>query len=252
MAFDITYVRGQLPERRIDWRQTIASTMPEAVRLAQQGCRSGTLVGADEQTAGYGRQGRPWHSAAGHGLYVSVVLRFPFPPDSLPVLAMAIGLAVQESIQQTAGIACDLRWPNDVLIHDKKCAGILTQLEGNAVIAGIGVNVNHAGFPPEIARLATSLRIASGRAHSREDLLIALLPAIDSLCALLGEQGKGGILDMFAHASSYVFDRRVTVDQGDATITGTTAGLNDSGYLLVRGDDGKQNVIIAGGVRPCY
>jgi biotin-(acetyl-CoA carboxylase) ligase len=78
-----------------------------------------------------------------------------------------------------------------------------------------------------------------------------MLPAIDSYCALLAEKGKGPILELFAHASSYVTGRRVTVDQGDSILSGTTAGLNDSGFLLLRRDDGRQNLIIAGGVRPC-
>ncbi len=225
--------------------------MPEAALLAQQDCPSGTAVGADEQTAGHGRYGRHWHSEPDYGLYVSVILRFTFSPDTLPLITLAIGLAVHDAIQQATGIACDLRWPNDVVIRDQKCAGILTQLEGAAVIAGIGVNVNHPSFPPGIAPQATSLRLASGRAQSREQLLVAVLGAIDGFCELLAARGKPAILELFSHASSYVRGRRVTVDQGESIVIGTTAGLNDSGYLLVRGDDGKHNVILAGGVRPC-
>jgi BirA family transcriptional regulator, biotin operon repressor / biotin---[acetyl-CoA-carboxylase] ligase len=251
MQFDIAWVRSQFPDRRIDWYDSIPSTMPEAVRLAAEGCPSGTAVGADEQTAGHGRYGRHWHSERAAGLYFSVILRNRFTPESLPLVTLALGLGVTEAIQQTTDVMCDLRWPNDVLIAERKCAGILTQLEGPAVVAGIGINVNHTSFPEEIASAATSLRIASGRVQSRAQLLVALLPAIDSYCALLEEQGKQPILDMFAHASSYVRDRRVTVDQGDTVLLGTTAGLNDSGFLLVQADDGREHVIVAGGVRPC-
>jgi BirA family biotin operon repressor/biotin-[acetyl-CoA-carboxylase] ligase len=228
--------------------ETIDSTMFEASRLADSGAPSGTTVVAEEQTAGHGRYGRPWHSEPKAGLYLSVILRFPFAPETMPIVTLALGLAVVEAINDTTGIVCDLRWPNDVLIADRKCAGILTQLEGTAVIAGIGINVNHAAFPSELAQTATSLRIASGREYSREDLLQALLPAIDSYCSLLAREGKDPILDMFTNASSYVRGRRVTIDD---KMEGITAGLNESGFLLLRDDAGKQHTILAGGVRPC-
>ena len=133
----------------------------------------------------------------------------------------------------------------------KKCAGILTQLEGSAIIAGIGINVNHSQFPASLSAIATSLRIASGRVHSRERLLVQLVASVDSFCTLLEKEGKEPILDMFARASSFVHGRRVSVEQGDSLLEGTTVGLNESGFLLLRDDAGKQNVIIAGGVRPC-
>jgi len=243
MAFDL--------DRRIEWHTTIGSTMTEASRLAAEGAPSGTVVGADEQTAGQGRHGRTWHSEPGSGLYVSVILRHQFNPVTLPVVTLALGLAVTEAILKATDLACDLRWPNDVLIQSKKCAGILTQLEGSAIIAGIGMNVNHSRFPEELSGIATSLRIASGRVHSRERLLVELLPAIDRYCALLEADGRAPILEMFSRASSYVSGRRVCVDQDGSTLLGTTAGLADSGFLLLRGDDGRDHQIVAGGVRPC-
>jgi BirA family biotin operon repressor/biotin-[acetyl-CoA-carboxylase] ligase len=152
---------------------------------------------------------------------------------------------------KASDISCDLRWPNDVLIQSRKCAGILTQLEGSAIIAGIGINVNHAAFPDELSAIATSLRMATGRVHSRERLLVELVSSVTSFCSLLEKEGREPILAMFSRASSFVYGRRVYVDQGDAMLQGTTAGLDPSGFLVLRGDDGKQNVIIAGGVRPC-
>ena len=251
MPLDIEWVRARLPERRIDYHASVDTTMQAARRLAASGCASGTAVVAEEQTAGIGRYQRRWHSEPESGLYVSVVLRFAFSPDSLPLVTMALGLAAIDAIIRATDIACDLRWPNDVLIQDKKCAGILTQLDESAIIAGIGVNVNHAAFPRELSAIATSLRIAGARPQSREKLLAELLPAIDSFCTTLEKEGSQPILEMFSHASSYVRGRRVQVDQGDAIIEGATAGLTPGGYLIVRDDQGKDNVIIAGGVRPC-
>jgi BirA family biotin operon repressor/biotin-[acetyl-CoA-carboxylase] ligase len=248
---DLERVRSHLADHKIYWHPAIGSTMTEASRLAAAGCESGTVVGADEQTAGQGRYGRMWHSEPGAGLYVSIVLRNPFPPDALPVVTLALGLAVSEAILKACDVSTDLRWPNDVLIHSKKCAGILAQLEGSAIIAGIGINVNHAAFPEELRGIATSLHIASGRQHSRERLLVELISSVINFCSILEKEGREPILAMFSRASSFVFGRRVYVDQGDAMLHGTTTGLNPSGFLMLREDNGKQSVIMAGGVRPC-
>ena len=251
MALDIESVRASLPGRIIQWHAAIESTMPEASRLAAAGCASGTAVVAEQQTAGVGRFERPWHSEAESGLYVSVVLRPSLIPDELPLITLSLGLATVDAILKTTGVTCDLRWPNDVLIRDMKCAGILTELDGEAVIAGIGINVNHTQFPAELNGIATSLRIASGQLQSRERVLTELLPAIDSFSAILAERGKQSILDMFSRASSYVRDRRVQVDRGDSIVEGITTGLTPSGFLIVRDDLGQANIIISGGVRPC-
>jgi len=115
------------------------------------------------------------------------------------------------------------------------------------VIAGIGINVNQSEFPSDIAAIATSLRLAAGRSHSREQILIRLLPAVDEWRQLDGPS----VLRVFAESSSYVRGRRVVVEiTEDETLTGTTAGLTPDGYLVVRDDRGKEHTIIAGGVRP--
>jgi BirA family biotin operon repressor/biotin-[acetyl-CoA-carboxylase] ligase len=251
MPLDLDLLHTRLPNRPIHWHPTIPSTMTEAARLAAEGCPHGTAVGADEQTAGIGRYGRHWHSEPDAGIYISVVLRLPFGIETQPLVTLALGLAVADAIHKSTDVACDLRWPNDVLIGNKKCSGILTQLETPAVIAGIGINVNHALFPQEIANLATSLRIASGRTHSREHIIAELLPAIDTYCGILETQGRDPILRMFTQASSYASGRRVSVDQGDSVVNGTTAGLTPAGFLLIRDDNGRQHQIVAGGVRPC-
>lgn len=251
MDFDVEWVRSRLPERRIHWHTAIESTMPEASRLAAAGCQSGTIVGAEEQTAGQGRYGRAWHSERGLGLYVSIVLRYRFAPNTLPLVTLALGLAASEAILKATDLVCDLRWPNDVLIQSRKCAGILTQLESSAIIAGIGINVNHSTFPEELTEIATSLCLATHRIHSREGLLVDLAASVDRFCTMLEKEGGEPILEMFSHASSFVYGRRVSVDQGHSMVQGTTAGLNGSGFLILQGDDGTRKVIFAGGVRPC-
>jgi BirA family transcriptional regulator, biotin operon repressor / biotin---[acetyl-CoA-carboxylase] ligase len=253
-SFDLKRVRERLPERQIHWFPSVSSTMTLAGQLARDGCPSGTVVGADGQVAGIGRHGHTWHSEAEAGLYLSVVLRLPIRAAELPVLMLALGIATQRAIAEVAGLAADLRWPNDILIDEsdiaKKCAGILAQLESDAIVAGIGINVNHTVFPNEIAPLATSLRMAGKRGVSREDLLVALLEEIDACCKILTLEGPPAILQLFTRHSSYAQGRRVRVDRDGATVEGTTCGVDASGFLIVREDSGKETTILAGGVRP--
>ena len=226
--------------------QSCPSTQAEAARLARDGCPSGTAVVADEQTSGRGRLGRSWHSQRGAGLYVSIVLRLPLAAESVPVLSLALGLATADAIAGATGIACDLRWPNDVLIGERKCAGILVETEDAAFIAGIGINVNHSEFPEDIAGLATSLRLATGRTHSREHLLDRLLESVDRFTKLLAGNGRDRIIEMFSHASSYVHGKRVIV----GTTEGVTDGLDPAGFLYLRQPTGERTLILAGGLRP--
>ncbi len=229
---------------------TIDSTMYEAARLAAAGCPHLTAVVAEEQTAGHGRYGRPWHSARGEGLYVSIILRLDVAPAHLPVVTLALGVAAAGAIAQAAGVHCDLRWPNDLLIEDKKCGGILTELHGGAVVAGIGINCNHTGFPEELRGIATSLRIAGGKPVDREALLNELLKQVGFAASLLQEQGPEPVLRLFENASSYVRGRRVVVELPEGEVEGVTEGLDPSGFLLLRRDNGERLTILAGGVRP--
>ncbi|HEV2445969.1 MAG TPA: biotin--[acetyl-CoA-carboxylase] ligase, partial [Candidatus Sulfopaludibacter sp.] len=123
-------VRGSFPGRRIDYYGTIDSTMRAAAPLDL-----GAVVVAGEQTAGQGRHGHSWHSESGKGLYCSITLR------PAPVLTLALGLAAADAIAHVTGIACDLRWPNDLMLDDRKVAGILVQLAEGKAVAGIGINL---------------------------------------------------------------------------------------------------------------
>jgi len=162
---------------------------------------------------------------------------------------MALGLATAEAITSATALPCDLRWPNDVMVNGKKVAGILAQLTESTAIAGIGINVNQEHFPPELAQEATSLLLESGHSHSRERILLELLPAVDRYAALLADRGPDPILELFSSRSTYATGKRVVVRQGESVLQGTTAGLNAAGFLVVRKDDGSDEIILAGGVR---
>jgi len=231
---DIGRIRRAFPARRIDYYPAISSTMHAAAKL-----EFGAAVIAEEQSAGLGRHGHTWHSEPQAGIYCSIVL------ERRPVLTLALGLAAVEAIAESTGISCDLRWPNDLMLGGKKAAGILVQLVDGKAVAGIGINVNHRAFPAELAAEATSLRLEAGREFAREEILLALLPAVDRLL----EFDQESVLRLFAQASSYASGRRVTVSQPEGVIEGVTAGLDKNGYLVVRRDDGTDTLILAGGVR---
>lgn len=251
MALDIQQLTERLPHTPIHYFPTIGSTMTEASRLAAEGAPHGTLVIADEQTAGVGRFGRTWHSNANDGIYCSLILRLPLPASAVAVTTLALGLATSEAIQETTEQVCDLRWPNDVLAGDLKVAGILAQLLDSRVIAGIGINVNHSSLPDGLRTPATSLRLAAGgRVFAREPIVAALVNKVEESCSILSEQGPDAILEAFAASSSYVTNRRVMFEIETGSERGTTAGLDPNGFLLVRDDTGHLRTIYTGGIRP--
>ncbi len=266
MQFDLEYVTGAVTNTRFSGKlthfATIDSTNIRAVEAANAGASDGAVFVADEQTAGRGRGGHTWHSAAGDGLYVSAMVRPEMGLAEALWLSLATGLAAQRAISETAGVIADIRWPNDLLIGTKKCGGILVETGSHAgtparlryAVIGIGINVNHEEFPAELSQLATSLRIEKGASVSREKLLANLLLALDAEITLLeGELQDAprgaGLLERFAAASSWVRGKRVRVDE-DGGYTGETMGLNRKGFLQVQGDDGLLHTVLSGGVRP--
>jgi BirA family biotin operon repressor/biotin-[acetyl-CoA-carboxylase] ligase len=249
MPLDIAMVRRARAENEIHYFPVIASTMPEGSRLAALGAPHGTVVVADEQTAGLGRLGRSWISTSDLGIYCTILLRVALPPASIPIASLLLGLATAEAIQKSTPVACDLRWPNDVLINERKVAGILTHLVEGCIVAGIGINVNQESFVEGLRTPATSMRIETGgRVQSRESILIHLLESIHSFCEMLAEQGPDSILRAFSSASSYVTNRRVITEENGWR--GATAGLDPNGFLLLRRDSGQLERIATGGVRP--
>ena len=253
MPFDIAFVRERRPESHVYFFPTIGSTMTEAARLAASGAPHGTIVIADEQTAGAGRFGRQWHSEAGAGIYCSVILRLKLAPSGLPIVTLLLGLATAEAIERITNLSCDLRWPNDVLVNERKVAGILAQLDEDSIVAGIGINVNQTSLPENLRTPATSLRLAAGgRIFPRESLLVALLDSLDEFTAMLTEHGPESILRAFTAASSYVVHRRIVFEGNQGPNKGITLGLDGNGFLKVRDESGLVQTVYTGGVRPDF
>jgi BirA family biotin operon repressor/biotin-[acetyl-CoA-carboxylase] ligase len=186
------------------------------------------------------------------------------PLDRALWLSLATGLAAHQAILATAGIGIDLRWPNDLLCGSRKLGGILVESTvANAApteptglryaVLGVGINVHHRSFPPEITPLATSLRLEGARSVSRQTLLIAFLRALDRELDELDRDYAGlgigpSLLTRFGEVSSWVRGKRVQVPE-EGGYTGLTAGLDARGFLLVDADDGVQRTVRSGGVR---
>ena len=248
-------VSGTLFASRIHHYFRIGSTNAAAMEAAAGGEPEGSVFFAEQQTAGRGRGSNSWESAASDGIYCSVVLRPQLSPADALLLSLIAGLAVVEAVEQTTGLHPDLRWPNDVLLEERKFCGILTEMNAEAtrvryVVLGIGINVNQGSFPAELDSLATSLRLAGGHEWSRVQLAAALLKSLDVWYRKLaagGAEGRAGIFQEFEERSSFARSRLVHVDE-EGGYEGVTEGLDSRGFLLVR-TDRELRTVLSGGVR---
>jgi BirA family biotin operon repressor/biotin-[acetyl-CoA-carboxylase] ligase len=229
------------------------STNSDTMDAARNGAPHGSVYFADAQLSGRGRGDHAWESAAGDGLYVSVLLRPQIPAVRLPLLPLAVGLAAAEAIRTATGLAADLRWPNDLLIGSRKVGGILVEAKnsGNAVdfaVVGVGINAHQQAFDSELSTPATSLDLETGGRISRQDLLVALLKSLERETLGLADSAAGVTVPArVEQASTWIRGRRVEV-HGPQACTGVTAGLDEHGFLLVRTDSGVVTVQ-TGGIR---
>lgn len=210
----------------------------------------GTVYIADEQTAGRGRGGHTWHSPPGVGLYLSALLRPKLPPADVLSITLAAGIAAADAISQVAGVHCDIRWPNDLLVQGKKTGGILTEMNsGNssAVIVGFGINVNHTSLPTELQESATSLALATGKRIDAASLAVALLQFFDREYRQFVQSGLKELLPRFEQHSSYACGKNVIVGEEDG-YKGITDGLDERGFLRVKTAEGIRTVL-SGNVR---
>jgi BirA family biotin operon repressor/biotin-[acetyl-CoA-carboxylase] ligase len=267
-SFDLSSISAALANtafaHKLQHFPTIGSTNLLALEAAQSGAPNGSVWIADEQTAGRGRSNHAWHSPPGEGLYVSVLLRPHMPLVDALWLSLATGLAAQSAIATVTTVRPDIRWPNDLLIGNRKCGGILVETSAIApqsdapamlryAVVGVGINVNHQSFPPELISLATSLRRESGKQWSRELILIELLRALEKEIALLEAElrrtsTEASLLKRFAASSTWVHGKCVSVEEAGG-YTGVTDGLDSRGFLRVAGDDGVLHTVLSGGVR---
>lgn len=227
---------------------SIDSTNRYLLDEARAGAPDGVVAVADHQTAGRGRLGRAWEAPPRSSLLVSVLLRPGLAPDRLGLLTMAAGLALVDAVRSAAGVAAGLKWPNDLVVDDRKLAGLLAEADlaagaVRAVVVGAGCNLTRAAIPPDLAASATACEVEAGRPVDRDALLGEFL---DSFACRLDD------LDGVPAASrdrSATLGRPVRVELGaDRTLVGEAVAIADSGALVVRTAAGEEHTVSVGDV----
>ena len=230
---------------------TIDSTNNCVRVLAGCWAPEGTVVFAEQQTAGKGRLGRSWFANPRENLTFSIILRPMGAAETLNVLPLCVGVALAEAIERSTGLEVVCKWPNDILIDGKKAAGIL--IEGSLrestidfVVVGIGLNVNQQTFAPEIASKATSLALAAGREFDRVRIFQDILSSLERHYRRVRQKGFDEIVPLWMSKSRMV-GSRIAVSQNGTVLTGTVKGLTSHGELLLD-HDGEERAFLAGDV----
>lgn len=227
--------------------QQIGSTNDEAKRLADGGGQEGLIVVAEEQTAGRGRAGRKWITPPGTAIALSVILRPSLPVERVLRLTLLAGVALCNAIEQVTGLRADLKWPNDVLLSDKKVAGILVEsaLLGDRLeyaVIGLGVNVSFAPSLPEVDLPATSLQAEAGREVDRLKLLRAILACLEAHYPSLTDEA---LFEAWrARLTMMGTPMVVRTESGDHR--GRAEGVDPEGALIFRLDSGETLRLLAG------
>lgn len=238
--------------RNILYYETTDSTNLRIRQAGDEGAPHGTLAVADRQTAGRGRRGRTWESPAGSSIYMSVLLRPDIAPNKASMLTLVMALSVAEGIQQCIPII-QIKWPNDIIVNGKKLVGILTEMSAqidyiNHVTVGVGINVNMTAFPEEIADTATSLCLECGHAVKRAPLIAAVMERLEENYEIFLEtEDLSGLMERYS-ALLVNRDRDVRIIGEKETYQAHAIGIDRTGELIVRREDGTMEKIYAGEV----
>ncbi|MBC7765824.1 MAG: biotin--[acetyl-CoA-carboxylase] ligase [Hyphomonadaceae bacterium] len=233
---------------------TVTSTNVVAKALAQKGCEEGTIILAEQQTAGKGRLGRAWSSPAQQGIWMTVVLRPQFPPQHATGITLLAALAVRRAIASVCGISPTIKWPNDVMLSGGKVCGILTEMHAEMeqidyVLVGIGINVNtqKEEFPSCLQDIASSILIETGKKIGRNTLIARILHEMKSLyVAYEGQLDAALLAEYYTHSNT--IGRRIRVSQVGGEIIGTADGMDSRGALLVTDEKGCKHIVLSGDV----
>lgn len=246
-------LQTELFGREIHHFREVGSTQEVAKWLAIKGAREGGIVVAEVQTGGKGRRGRLWHSPSG-GIYLSIILRPNISPSHAPVLTLLAGAAIARVLRRLYGLKAELKWPNDVMVGDKKICGILTEIGAetevvNYCILGIGINANieSSHFPSEIRGAATSLKEELGKEISRAELTKGVLEEIEHLYFIFRDQGPAPILEEW-RALTNTLGAMVKVTDQAKVVEGRAVDVDQDGALILELADGSSKRIIAGDV----
>jgi len=218
-----------------------------------EGINEGTLIIAERQSAGKGRLGREWFSPAG-GICLSIILYPQLPPSYIPRITLMTAVAVVKAIKMCTQIEPKIKWPNDILINEKKVCGILTEMNAeldiiNWVVVGIGINVNidHREFPEDIQKNTISLKEVSGKEILRVKMVQIFLQEFEKYYESLKKREFSSILKEWK-LYSHTLGRKIRVDIGEKIIIGEAVNINEEGALILKKEDGELIKIISGTV----
>ena len=239
--------------RQIRYFSRIDSTNQYAKRIAEEGAPDGTLIIADEQTAGKGRSGRTWVTPPAEAIAFTLLLRPKLSPDRISMVTLVMGLAVTNAVNSLYGVSAGIKWPNDVVIKGRKLCGILTEMSAevrqvNYIVIGVGINANLTSFPEEIREIATSLKLELGRDINRAELIARVMTEFERLYAEFEAQGDLGAVMQEYNELCLNAGSKVRVLDPNGEYTGTSRGINSMGELLVETEDGQMQEVYAGEV----
>jgi BirA family transcriptional regulator, biotin operon repressor / biotin---[acetyl-CoA-carboxylase] ligase len=231
--------------RSLHYYESVESTQKIAYKLAYEHAAEGTVVIAEEQTAGRGRMDRKWHSPKYSGIWMSILLRPKLPIPKAPQLTLIAAVGVVQAIEEVTGLIPEIKWPNDILINGKKVTGILTELQAesdriNSIILGIGINVNTTTeeLPAEIVHIASSLKIEAGRMINRENLIRSILEKLEKLYVLYLEKGFFPI-KLLWESYAISIGKNITARTLTREIKGKAIGITEDGVLLLEEPCGR-------------
>ena len=238
---------------KIHYFESIDSTMNAAAQLGLQGAGEGALILAESQAKGRGRLGRTWFSPKHKGIYFSLILRPKILPSQAPVLTLLAAVSICEAIKETTGLGPEIKWPNDILLGNKKLGGILTELSAetdkvNFVVIGAGLNINNP--KKELISGSTSLKEHKKENINRIQLLQAVLRRIEENYLIFGKKGSASIIEKWRECS-ITLGRRVKVYCQKEHIEGEAMDIDSDGGLLVRKDSGLIRKVMSGDVVHC-
>lgn len=240
--------------KHIQYFESVDSTQKIAHELAQQGAANGTVVISEEQLAGKGRMARPWSSKAYKGIWMSVITRPHLTLQQAPQMTLVAAVAITKAIEEVTGLVAQIKWPNDLLINQKKITGILTELQADpdlikSIILGIGINVNQDmdEFPKELSSIATSLKVELGKSVNRAKLIATTLKYLEEYTKMYEANGFKPIKLLWESYSNTI-GKRIRAVMVNETVEGLAIGITDSGMLELKLDDGTIYGVYSGDI----
>ncbi len=230
----------------LEFFDELGSTNDRVRELGRTGAPDGSLVLAEKQTAGRGRRGRSWESPAGANIAMSILLRPRIAAENASQLTLIAALAVQRSVKRLTGLRPRIKWPNDLLLEEKKICGILTELffagEGYYLAVGIGLNVHRADKPPEVAAVSAALE-EFGASVDRSTLAAAIYGELMQLSRAWEDCGSLSFLqEEYAACMAWRGERTVLTDASGIAAEGILRGISSGGHLLLDTDGGPLEV----------